>query len=179
MNRNETSKILAGMSAIFPSFKVEDKTSMLTVWTKILEPFDYPAIENALMVYARTNASGFAPSTGQLIDICVKQAMTDYQTPEQAWVTVYKALCNSGSNSTEEFNKLPEVIQDAIGSPRVLREWAMGQDNIQFLQRQFQESYSKALGRVKTELCSKGFSGLAISQDKVKMIEGACAENEQ
>lgn len=170
MTREETGKILAGMSAIFPSFKVEDKTPMVTLWTKVLEPFDYKSIEGALMVYARTNASGFAPSTGQLIDICVKQFMSDYQTPEQAWVTVYKALCNSGSNSTGEFNNLPEIIQETIGSPRVLREWAMGQDSIQYLQKQFQESYEKALNRKKTEIAKTGFTSLAISQDKNMMI---------
>lgn len=42
-----------------------------------------------------------------------------------AWNLVYKAICNSGYNSEEEFRKLPEECKKVIGSPDMLRMLAM------------------------------------------------------
>ena len=43
----------------------------------------------------------------------------------EAWSLVRKAVRNSGYHSVEEFEKLPEACQRAVGSAANLKEWAL------------------------------------------------------
>ena len=43
----------------------------------------------------------------------------------QAWALVEKATRNGGYGYKEEFDKLPPIVQKAVGSPSQIHEWAM------------------------------------------------------
>ena len=47
----------------------------------------------------------------------------------EAWGLVKNAIRNSTYNSVEEFEKLPKAVQLTLGSPSVLKEWAMSEEN--------------------------------------------------
>ena len=69
-------------------------------------------------------------------------------TETKAWGLVMKAIRNSGYNSEEEFNKLPERIQKAVGSPKQL--WSMATDesfNEQVASSNFMRAYRTVVNR--------------------------------
>lgn len=124
MNREEVQKILSIIDITFPNFNPGNITLLVNVWYTVMVDYTYKDIENALFTYISTNKTGFAPTPGQLIGEIVELKMPKQMSEIEAWGIVYKAICNSTYNSISEFNKLPNTIQRAIGSPDNLREMA-------------------------------------------------------
>ena len=126
MNKNETIQILMMIQAAFPNFKVQDKTVSVNLWNMMLEEYDYTLVVQALKAYIATDASGFAPTVGKIIDKCQSLMLANQNelVPTEAWALVSNALRNSTYNSKAEFDKLPEPVQKAVGSPSVLYAWA-------------------------------------------------------
>ena len=71
----------------------------------------------------------------------------------QAWALVQRALRNSGYNSEEEFAKLPEACQRAVGTAANLKEWAlMDSDQVATIeQSHFIRNYRASVQRMKEE----------------------------
>ena len=71
----------------------------------------------------------------------------------QAWALVQRALRNSGYNSEEEFAKLPEACQRAVGTAANLKEWAlMDSDQVATIeQSHFIRNYRTSVQRMKEE----------------------------
>ena len=104
----------------------------------------------------------------------------------EAWSLVNKAIRNSAYNSVEEFEKLPPLVQKAVGLPSSLREWAMTENlNKEVIMSNFQRAYKIELQREKElqkmpkavrEMIAKvnenSYSG-QIEQKRQKMIENA------
>jgi hypothetical protein len=69
----------------------------------------------------------------------------------KAWDMVRKAISNSGYHAEEEFDRLPEAIQIAVGNPANLREWAMmPTETVESVeQSHFIKAYRVAVGRLK------------------------------
>lgn len=105
----------------------------------------------ALKTYVHSDTSGFAPSIGQLIN-----KLHEVQTPQElnemeAWFLVSRALRNGYYGAVEEFNKLPPLVQKAVGSPDNLRNWALTDsksiENV--VQSNFMRSYRTVVNRAK------------------------------
>ena len=126
MTREETKRILMIVTSTYSNFKPDNMSMTLDVWTQILAEYSYKDVEKSLIAYIASSNSGFAPSVSQLIGGVHKitNNLPQYENEEEAWVKVYKAICNSTYHSVEEFNKLPAICQKAIGSPDNLRELA-------------------------------------------------------
>jgi hypothetical protein len=122
---NEARKIIAVMMVSYPNFKPIDAEIMATTWADMLSDYSYEQINVALKAYIRTDTSGFAPSIGQLIGKLqtISNANTELNEME-AWALVSQALKNGYYGAEEEFAKLPEVVQKAVGTPANLRAWA-------------------------------------------------------
>ena len=121
MTLAETKKILAVMGIYYPNYHPHNPELVVSAWHEVLGDLSYGQISMALKIYARTDTSGFAPTPGQLIDcISIKG-----DSPEEAWAMVSKALSNGIYGFREEFDKLPPMIQKAVGKAENLREWAM------------------------------------------------------
>lgn len=121
MTVEETKKILSVIGIFYPNYKPSNKELVVSAWHDVLGDLSYAQVSTALNIYARTNTSGFAPTPGQLIDcISIKG-----DSPEEAWAMVSKALSNGIYGFREEFDKLPPMIQKAVGRAENLREWAM------------------------------------------------------
>lgn len=134
MNRIEVQKILMEIEVIYPNFKngITNPTALIDIWHKFLQKYEYADISTALIEFVETSNNSFAPSISQLIGI-VKSHKTipvklSLMNSAEAWAAVRIALQNSAYNSTQEFEKLPKLIQKAIGSANQLHVWAIDPD---------------------------------------------------
>jgi hypothetical protein len=124
MTENETKKIIAYIITAYPNFKPDNMKYTVEFWMDMLDEYTYGQVYAGLKAYISTDKSGFAPSIGQIID---KIHNLTTQTPlneMEAWSLVSKALKNGYYGAEEEFKKLPPVVQKAVGSPQMLRNWA-------------------------------------------------------
>ena len=84
---------------------------------------------------------------------------------------VYKAICNSGYNSVQEFDKLPEIIQKTIKSPAYLREIALAEGfRMGVESSNFKNQYRQTIERDK-EVSKIPKKILQITEQTVKQIE--------
>lgn len=125
MTREETVKIIRIMVDSYPNYKPNNISETVDVWNMMLSEYTYEQISVALKAYILSDASGFAPSIGQLVD-----KMQSITTPQElnemeAWALVCDALRNSGYNYAEEYTKLPPLVQKAVGLPTQLQAWAL------------------------------------------------------
>lgn len=128
MTRDEVKNILRVINATYQNFKTENVTETTDAWYFFLADYDYNRIAIALKTYVTTQGSGFPPKVDQLIALANKTAEYSQISEAEAWALVYKALSNSAYHSREEFEKLPPLIQKAVGSPNQLYLWATSTD---------------------------------------------------
>ena len=125
MNRQETSRILAIVTSMYPAFlKDRDPKLLADVWQRVFDLTPYAAVEQALYNFIASDTRGFPPTPGALNRLMTEAQQAGEPTDVEAWGLVYKALTRSLYNSVEEFAKLPPKIRKIIGSPSQLREWS-------------------------------------------------------
>jgi hypothetical protein len=139
MTREEVTKLIAVMVNSYPNYKPMDLSTTVDIWTMMLEEYTYQEAAQALKTYILSDMSGFAPAIGQLVGRIHETRRLekgDELTELEAWSMVYKAICNSTYNAEREFEKLPEIVQKAVGNPANLREWAsMDLDAVQSVEQ--------------------------------------------
>lgn len=150
MTRDETKVIIRAISASYPNFNPKDLSGTVDIWSQMLIEYDYPTISKALQKYILSDASGFAPSIGQVIGMIDAPASRE---PLEAWDLVRKAIHNGYYFAEQEFNKLPIECQKAIGSPANLKEMAsMPTETVESVeQSHFIRSYQAVLKRMEEE----------------------------
>lgn len=139
------------MCDCYPNYKPSNLSETVDVWNMMLEEYNYNQISMALKAYVHSDTSGFAPSIGQLIN-----KLHEVQAPQElnemeAWLLVGKALRNGTYGAVEEFNKLPPLVQKAVGSPDNLRNWAQtDSESIEnVVQSNFMRTYRIVVNRAK------------------------------
>lgn len=97
-------------------------------WSDILADFAPQEVRAAVRTYI-TEGNEFPPNAGQICKRCmeIRNPVSNRITEEQALGMVNKALKNSLYHAKEEFDKLPKIIQDLIGSPSVLRDISLNE----------------------------------------------------
>ena len=127
MTREETKKIIRIMCDSYPNYKPANISETVDVWTAMLDGFTYQQISYALKAFILSDTSGFAPSIGQLVQLIRKadESNSEGLTELEAWNMVSKAIRNGTYHAQEEFDKLPALVQKAVGDPGQLRNWAM------------------------------------------------------
>lgn len=124
MTRDETKKILMVMQASFPNYHPVDPAATLNTWELMLQEYTYEQISMALKSYILTDTTGFAPSIGQLVEKVSLICTPDELNELEAWALVSRALRNGYYGAEQEFEKLPLLVQRAVGQPSQLRQWA-------------------------------------------------------
>lgn len=127
MTRDEVKQILMRIQTTYPNWKPQgDLSLVIDVWHEYLEGYTYYEILGAVKAYVLSDTSGFAPTVGQIVGKL--HGMMKSIEPEmgslEAWSMVSKALRNGYYGAEEEFNKLPPLVQKAVGSPMNLRNWS-------------------------------------------------------
>ena len=128
MTKEEVYKLIFVTKSVFPKtyekFSEADFDNMALGWYMALEEYGYQEISVALKAYITTNTSGFPPVPAQLIAYTNTRNPVTEMTSNEAWDLVYKAIGRSTYFAEEEYEKLPELCQKAIGSAASLRELA-------------------------------------------------------
>ena len=156
MTKNECERILFSMMAIYSRHYPNPKESiriMTPAWNMVLEDYSYEEANMGLKWFARSDAKGFPPAPGQIIDCIIKAkgaSMGELMDEATAWSIVYKAMEDSAYHSEESFAKLPPILRRAVGSPEALKQ--MGQEQeVSVTRGQFARSYQQALARERSE----------------------------
>lgn len=130
MTRDEVKKILMIIESAYPNYKPPNKTNAIDVWNLMLEEYTYQQVSVALKSYILSDTAGFPPSIGQLVGkLQTIQNPNPHLNEMEAWGLVSKALKNGTYGADEEFAKLPELVQKAVGSASQLRNWATTDSN--------------------------------------------------
>lgn len=130
MNRDEIVAILGTLKTAYPKFYAEmtkqEMYNTIDLWTEMF------AHENPALVVAAVknliNTFKWPPTIADIKEEMYKLTEKDNEAPIEIWNKIKSAIRNSGYNSYEEFQKLPEVARKFVGSPNQLREWALDID---------------------------------------------------
>ena len=176
MTREEVKRLLMTTQAIYPHYKIEDPQVTLDAWEMLLEDQNPNLIFAALKHYARTDKTGYAPGAGQLIQIAyeLQSGAQGQLSPGEAWSMVYKALCRGNYHAEEDFEKFPEEIKKAVGSPMQLKAWASDPGfNEGVASSNFRRAYETVCERKKQDaLMPPEVKVLIASIGDVKCLEG-------
>ena len=155
MNRQETFKIINVLKAVYNTaygkYTIDDFNALASGWQMCLADYPYEVVSMGVQAYMTTNTSQFPPVPSQIIDIIHKLNPQEQElNMNEAWALVRKAIARSTYYAQEEFNKLPPLVQKAVGSPDNLREWAKDEDfNAGVEQSHFAKAYTATLEREK------------------------------
>ena len=129
MTRDEVKQILMRIQVTYPNWHPSGDISLVVdVWHEYLSRYTYSEILAAVKSYVMSDASGFAPSVGQILAKLKVLTEPEGMSELEAWAMVSKALRNGLYNSEAEFEKLPVLVKKAVGSPENLRNWAMTEE---------------------------------------------------
>lgn len=151
MEREDAKRIVRIISAAYPSYHRSQQmlSDAVELWTMVFAEDHVIAVEAALRVYI-SQPHEYAPTPGQIKEIMFNMANPDLLSEQDAWGLVLKALRNSLYGAAEEFDKLPEDVQKAIGSPAYLRETALN-GNISVEESHFARRYRTVMERKRDE----------------------------
>ena len=126
MTRDEAYRILRVLQANYAdTFKdMSDDAISATVdlWqASFTEP--YNVVANAVVAYMTSDNGSFMPKVGQIKQAIYKQENT--MTEAEAWGLVSRACENGYYGYKEEFEKLPPMVQKAVGTAHRLKEWSI------------------------------------------------------
>ena len=150
MTEEDVRKLLAMTQAVYPNYNPPSREAAVNAWLMCLSEYDNNIVIAAFKAYMTTDTSGFAPSIGQLVDKIHAIQNPQELTELEAWSLVSKAIRNGLYGADEEFAKLPPLVQQAVGQPRCLTEWAMlGAEDKAVTQSNFMRSYRTVVCRAK------------------------------
>lgn len=146
MTTNEATKLIRIISTAFPSYKPQYDDDMLNdaieLWTMMFSQDSFQVVSAAVKSYIEDGRNKYAPSIGEIKDIMHSVDVVGELSEAEAWNMVLTALKNGTYHAQEEFDKLPEDIQRAIGSPAYLRELASSDDlNVSVESSNFYRNY--------------------------------------
>lgn len=128
MTRQEVQGLLSMIQATYSNYRPENKTAAVNAWEMAMGDYSKEQCYIAFRAYIQSDASGFSPTPGQLIDIIHRMTNAQQLTEGEAWSLVSKAIRNGIYNYKEEFAKLPDDVQRTIGMPERLRTLAMDEN---------------------------------------------------
>lgn len=151
MTEKEIRQLLAMTQAVYPNYNPPSREAAVNAWLMCLSEYDNNVVTAAFKAYMTTDTSGFAPSIGQLLDKVHLIQDPQELNEMEAWSLVSKALRNGYYGAVEEFNKLPPLVQKAVGSSDNLRNWAQtDSESIEnVVQSNFMRTYRVVVNRAK------------------------------
>lgn len=183
MTREEFFTVMMGLKTIYtdPKFFPDDA---IDTWYRFLEAIPYEVFDLAAKKHVLTSV--FPPTISDLWKNSVPSAQEEEMEGLEAWSIVKRAIRNSGYHAEEEFEKLPDTIQKAIGSPSNLREMAMMEEkNVNTIeQSHFISSYRGVKAQKKNDaMLPAGFKAAleraknkGIASNNSRMIEDTHGE---
>lgn len=153
MTRDEVKKIVFAIGDAYSDFTPKIATreaakATIDSWFIFLADKSYEQILVGLKNYVDLSGSAFAPKISELIAYSTKVNELSVIDEVEAWNMVRKALGRSSYNSQSEFNKLPALVQQAVGSPGQLYSWSQDDHfNESVICSLFQKNYRTIVAR--------------------------------
>ena len=181
MTREEFSLLAKGMKSIYSRDKFMVDKDAFDMWYALLAEYDYKDVSQAVKSYMSTER--FPPVPADIIDkLHQKVEMPNEMSEMEAWNKVYKGICNSNYHAQEEFDSLPPLIQQIVGSPNQLAEW--GRCDLEevntVIQSNFMRSYKvrseqqKRFNRLPSDIKQQ----IALESKNIAMIEAKEVQND-
>lgn len=174
MTKEEVTKALRIITSVYPN-AYKDKAMLrdaIETWAVIFMNDPAEQINAAIYIYIN-QPHEYAPKPGQLRDIIYNQMHRDELSEADAWALVAKAIRNGTYGAEDEFNKLPETVQKAIGSPQYLRDLAMSEDlNTSVESSNFFKRYRVIMERQKNDSAIPEAINAIMEKAGVALIEG-------
>lgn len=128
MKKTETMAIMAILKEAYPMYyrdkTKEELSTAINLWTEMFVDDDVNLVKAAVKAYIANDVKGFPPVIGQIKASLHKITQPEQLTEQEAWDLISKAIKNSTYHATEEYEKLPKLLQRVIGSPSQLKEWS-------------------------------------------------------
>lgn len=151
MTRNETVDLLHLVSAAYPTFKPDSISDTVKLWQIMFADKSYNDLQVAL--YAYISDHKFPPTPADIIEKLngLKHLATgDQLSAMEAWALVSKAIRRGGYYYREDYEALPELAKQAIGSPEQIHQYAIDSEyNEGVAQSNFIRAYDRAVNRQK------------------------------
>ena len=155
MTREDATRIIRIISAAYPNTYSTDELLMdaISVWSVIFAADPAQLVESAMYTYI--NEDKFkAPTPGQIRAIMQRMTHPNELSEGDAWNMVRKALGNGLYGAQEEFDKLPEDVQKAIGSPEWIYAVASDEDaNMSVESSNFYKRYRQVMADKREREC--------------------------
>lgn len=165
MTREEFKPIAAGLREVYTSQRFMENQRAFSMWYDLLKDIEYAEAAMAAKRYMMTHK--YAPTPADIREQVAKirrAGTPDEMNEMEAWSRVQAAISRSGYYAEEEYNKLPEILQRAVGSPDQLRTWAMmDTGGMNVVQSNFQRTFRAVQARGQEESM--------VSPEMQKLIE--------
>lgn len=163
MKKEETKQLLEILKVAYPrhyaNLTQQSAREILNLYYDIFKEVPTEIVVIALKNYIKVNK--YHPSIAGLWEQV--EMLTDTNTAEILWTAIEKAASNSGYNSKEEFDKLPDECKRFIGSAGALKE--LGQMDGGTLNTVTKGQFMKQIGTIKQRIRAKTeFNKLGIMQ---------------
>ena len=127
MDEKEFGVLVMSMKAVYTKPEFLPDENAINVWYRLLKDLDYKTASLALQKHMMT--SPFPPTIADIRSAAAEFKTAVNGTEElselSAWSLVRKAIQNSSYNAESEFERLPDAVRIAVGSPDNLREMAV------------------------------------------------------
>ena len=153
MTRDEFKVLVKGMKAVYAQQTFIPDKDAFDMWYALLYDLPYKVANIAIQKHMLTEK--FPPTPAEIREKAM-QAVTPPETEMselEAWSLVRKAIRNSGYHAKEDYEKLPEACQMALGNSANLEEWAkMDYEKVESVgQSHFIRNFRTAVLRIKEE----------------------------
>lgn len=159
--------LVKGMKSIYTSENFLPDRYSVEMWHTLLKEIPYEMLAQAVKEYMLTEK--FPPTPADIIQR-VRKTVVKELNEEEAWALVRKAICNGNYHAQEEYDKLPKIVQKAVGSPDNIRNWA--QTDLRSLDTVIASNFARVY-KSELEQSAKTISNqLALGQMSNLQIEG-------
>ena len=151
MTRQEALAIMAMLKTAYPSFykdlSKEDINAAVNLWATMFSEESIQVVTEAIKALMCTLK--YPPTIADVKEKIALIMQPPAMTEMEAWQIVRKAI--SYYNAEENFINLPPEIQKVVGSPNMLREWAlMNVETVNsVIQSNFMRSYKAKVAQEK------------------------------
>ena len=153
MTREETLAVMSVLKAAYPGFYRDMKRSeaegIVSLWEEMFRDDPAQVVGMAVKAHIAGDGKGYPPTIG-----AIKQAVAKLTRPKEldmseleAWGLVRRAVQNGIYGAQKEFDALPPVVQQCVGSPSQLKEWALLEEDV--VASNFQRSYRARAAQAK------------------------------
>lgn len=149
MKRSEIADLIGVVQEIWPSFLTGRNIARTTdIWYKLFDSETSDEVLCSIEAYACRDTKGFPPPIGAIKEL-VWQQRNERISEQIAWEMVRKQLNGSSAHPRENFEKLPELVRQCVGTPQTLMRWGqMDDDDLETVvasnfKRTFRETVTK------------------------------------